>query len=377
MSSVQAPFDATQFRTVIGHFMSGVAVITTRSDDHDFGMTASAVCSLSLEPPMLLACLHQGAPTQQAICATGRFGVSILAQQQDAIAQRFASSVADRFDGVPHRAGTHGQPLLDDALAHIECDVAESVEGGSHRVFLGLVRHAEVRGGAPLAYYRGRFGRLELAADEEALARVRELVLFRERPLAAPLDAAALGADLELPESSVSYALARLEADGLVTRTADGYHQVPLDVAASDAAFEAKHVIDRGAAALAVERADDAGVQAALALAHAIPRGDGPRDPELVARYVAANEAFHEHMIGLSGNDALLDAYRRLQLPVLLPRILVRGDAASDALTADHLAIAEALAARDLPRLLATIADHNERGKRAHRDAILEAGGQV
>jgi flavin reductase (DIM6/NTAB) family NADH-FMN oxidoreductase RutF len=156
------PFvDPARFRETIGHFASGVAVVSTHLHGIDHGLTASAVCSLSLEPPMLIVCLNLQSATQAAITRSGRFGVSILAQEQDDVAVRFATPRSDKFAGVAFRHGLHGQPLLSDSLARLECDVESETVGGTHRVFIGLVRHADVVSGSPLAYFRGRFGRWE------------------------------------------------------------------------------------------------------------------------------------------------------------------------------------------------------------------------
>jgi flavin reductase (DIM6/NTAB) family NADH-FMN oxidoreductase RutF len=149
------------FRDIIGRFASGVTVITVQHEDSRFGTTASAVSSLSLEPAMLLVCLNRTSSTRQAIAAAGHFAVNILAEGQAAEAMRFAGK-GDRFAGVDVLEGTTGEPLLADALAHLECRVVEEVTGGTHSVFLAEVEHAAGRQGAPLAYFRGRFGRLEL-----------------------------------------------------------------------------------------------------------------------------------------------------------------------------------------------------------------------
>ncbi len=173
-------FDGTIFRRVIGNFMSGVVVITTSDDGQPRGMTVSAVSSLSLDPPMLLACLHSASSTQEAVRRSGRFAVNILAEGQDELAERFARpGGGDKFDGVSVRTGYTGVPLLEGALAVVECRVAEAVTGGTHRVFLGEVVHAEAGEGSPLAYFRGKFGKLEIAQDAETYLRLRRLVLSR------------------------------------------------------------------------------------------------------------------------------------------------------------------------------------------------------
>jgi flavin reductase (DIM6/NTAB) family NADH-FMN oxidoreductase RutF len=152
--------DQAVFREVVGHFATGVAVITARRDGIDYGMTASAVASLSLEPPMLLVCLNRSSVTHGALAAAGAYGVNVLTDAQAEIAIRFAGTERKtKFSGLRVHHGPLGQPLLSDALARLECRVAETVSAGTHTVFLGRVAHAEAAPGAPLTYYRGRFGR--------------------------------------------------------------------------------------------------------------------------------------------------------------------------------------------------------------------------
>ena len=159
-------FDPDLFRDVIGHFATGVTVITTRDGETDFGVTVSAVSSLSLEPPMLLACLNRTSRTQAAIRRTGSFAVNILGLQQEAVARLFATDRDDKFEGLAVRYSTLGNPLLEDALAHVECDVIEEAAGGTHTVFLAEVCHAERFDGEPLLYFRGQFGWAGFDADE-------------------------------------------------------------------------------------------------------------------------------------------------------------------------------------------------------------------
>ncbi|HET6509043.1 MAG TPA: flavin reductase family protein [Baekduia sp.] len=154
------PLAADEFRDLIGHFATGVTVITTEHDGRRFGTTASAVTSLSLEPPMLVVCMHQQSETGRAIGRSRRFAVNILAEAHAGIAVRFAGKGPDRFDDVAVTAGAYGQPLLDDALATFECRVDRTTIGGTHTVFLAHAVTGAARPGAPLAYFRGQFGRL-------------------------------------------------------------------------------------------------------------------------------------------------------------------------------------------------------------------------
>jgi len=154
--------DRDRFRDVIGHFASGVTIITSRYGDEDFGVTANAVSSLSLDPPMMLVCLNRVSRTQTAVSRSKGFSVNILNENQGDLAVRFATSESDKFRGVGVTYGELGNPLLDGAIAHLECRVIEEVSGGTHCVFLAGVQRAERFDGEPLAYFRGRFGRLEL-----------------------------------------------------------------------------------------------------------------------------------------------------------------------------------------------------------------------
>jgi flavin reductase (DIM6/NTAB) family NADH-FMN oxidoreductase RutF len=155
-----------EFRDVISHFASGVTVITALHDGREYGTTASAVTSLSLEPPMLLVCMNKQSETGRAVAQSKRFGVNILGVSQVDLAERFARKGGDKFDGVPVTPGKWGEPLFDEALATLECRVAEETTGGTHYVFLAEVENGSARGGTPLAYFKGEFGRLELTRDQ-------------------------------------------------------------------------------------------------------------------------------------------------------------------------------------------------------------------
>lgn len=154
------PLSPEGFRDVIGHFASGVTVITTTLDGELHGTTASAVSSLSLEPPMLLIAMNRTSATGQAVLRSGAFAVNILGEGDGHLARRFAGKGGDKFDGVEVTVGDHGQPLLVDALAQLVCRVTQQVEAATHVVFFAVVHEATARPGAPLAYYRGKFGRL-------------------------------------------------------------------------------------------------------------------------------------------------------------------------------------------------------------------------
>jgi flavin reductase (DIM6/NTAB) family NADH-FMN oxidoreductase RutF len=147
-----------RFRAVMGHFATGVTVVTAGTPDGPVGMTANAVCSLSLEPLLLLVAFDNEARTLQAVQATGRFGVNILAAGQEDLARLFASKVDERekFDGVPH-AMHDGIPVIDGALAWIGCRLERLIPAGDHTMGIGAVEAAEAGRGEPLLWFRGGY----------------------------------------------------------------------------------------------------------------------------------------------------------------------------------------------------------------------------
>jgi 4-nitrophenol 2-monooxygenase / 4-nitrocatechol 4-monooxygenase, reductase component len=159
-----------RFREVIGHFASGVTVITALLDGRAHGTTASAVTSLSLEPPMVLICMNKTSETGRAISVSGCFAINVLSEDQHGAALRFAGKGDDKFAGVATTPGVWSEPLLDEALATLECRVVEDTTGGTHWVFLAEVDHASSRPGTPLAYYRGEFHSLSKLVSERLTA---------------------------------------------------------------------------------------------------------------------------------------------------------------------------------------------------------------
>lgn len=158
------PVDPDVFRAVLGRFASGVTVLTTRdAQGADHGMTVSAFCSVSLAPPLVLACIARDADMFRVLPHASHFGISILDVGQEALSRRFAElpSGGERFDGIGFTRGDSGVVLLDDALAHLECRLLRMDDGGDHGIFLGEVTRAEPLGDGPLIYYRGGYTQLE------------------------------------------------------------------------------------------------------------------------------------------------------------------------------------------------------------------------
>jgi flavin reductase (DIM6/NTAB) family NADH-FMN oxidoreductase RutF len=155
--------DSDTFRSVLGRFASGVTIVTTHDDSGgDHGMTVSAFSSVSLDPPLVLVCIDHSATMYRLLHSHRRFGVSILSSEQEAYSRRFAADPdTGRFDGIAYTRGENGVVLLDNALAHLECDVIDDFDAGDHSVFIARVERAESRQGRPLLYYRGGYAQLE------------------------------------------------------------------------------------------------------------------------------------------------------------------------------------------------------------------------
>ena len=161
MSSPSQPtVDEIAFREAIAHFATGVTIVTTTYEGRPAGMTASAVCSLSLDPVLLLVCIDNRLTTHRAIDASRRFAVNVLGEGDEALARRFARPAEDKFAGVPLVEGSD-PPVLAQAIASFVCEVQERVPGGDHSIFVGRVLNcAATRGCRPLLYYRSSFGTL-------------------------------------------------------------------------------------------------------------------------------------------------------------------------------------------------------------------------
>ena len=154
--------DGDTFRSVLGRFASGVTIVTTCDGQGvDHGMTVSAFCSLSLDPPMVLFCVDHVASMHEMLLAHPACGVSILSSNQEAYSRRFADQDNERFDAIAYSRGESGAVLLDEALAHLECRLITHYEAGDHTVFIATVDRASPRQGRPLLYYRGGYAQLE------------------------------------------------------------------------------------------------------------------------------------------------------------------------------------------------------------------------
>lgn len=166
--------DPAVFRHVLGHFASGVTVVTGMDGGEPVGLTCQAFSSLSLEPPLVVLAPARTSTSWPRIERTGRFCVNVLAEADAPTARRFARSGGPKFSGVPWQPSHAGSPVLEGVLAYVDCAIEALYEGGDHLLVVGRVLDLGAPAGGergPLVFYRGRFGRfvpLEDSAEEVA-----------------------------------------------------------------------------------------------------------------------------------------------------------------------------------------------------------------
>jgi flavin reductase (DIM6/NTAB) family NADH-FMN oxidoreductase RutF len=174
-SATLAGITATDFREAMGHFATGVTVVTSvGADGRPVGTTANAVSSLSLDPPLVLVCFDRASLTLAAIRNHGAFVVNMLAARQRQLSANFArAGLAAAWDGVGHRPGITGSPRLHGVLAAVECTVEYRLPGGDHEIIVGRVRDVETaeEGTAPLVYWRGGYTALPAAGVSDPTLR--------------------------------------------------------------------------------------------------------------------------------------------------------------------------------------------------------------
>lgn len=150
--------DPHRFRVVMSHFVTGVTVVTGSGPEGAVGMTTNAVCSLSLDPLLVLVCFDNRARTLPVVRRAGRFGINVLRAGQEGLSGQFASKLPpeEKFEQVAHTL-EHDVPILDGALAWVACELRELVPGGDHTIGIGSVLALDHSDGDPLVWFRGRY----------------------------------------------------------------------------------------------------------------------------------------------------------------------------------------------------------------------------
>jgi 3-hydroxy-9,10-secoandrosta-1,3,5(10)-triene-9,17-dione monooxygenase reductase component len=153
-------FDDSTFRTVLGHFCTGITVVTAVDQGEPVGLTCQSFASVSLHPPLVLFVPAKGSHSWPRIRSAGRFAANVLSDDQEHLGRRFAIKGADKFAGIGWEPGHTGAPLLDGCLAFVECDLEAVHDGGDHDIVVGRVVDLSVAAeGSPLLFYRGGYGR--------------------------------------------------------------------------------------------------------------------------------------------------------------------------------------------------------------------------
>ena len=155
--------DAARYRQVLGHFVTGVTVITAMSDGQPVGLAVNSFTSVSLEPALVAFCAGKSSSTWPSIQAGGRFCVNILAEDQEDVSRVFATSGADKFRGLGWKPGPSKSPVMEDVLGWIDCKIETVHEAGDHLIVIGRVLELHVADDhpGPLLFYRGGYGRFE------------------------------------------------------------------------------------------------------------------------------------------------------------------------------------------------------------------------
>ncbi|WP_035452336.1 flavin reductase family protein [Alicyclobacillus herbarius] len=149
------------FRRVLARFASGVTVVTMSDGILATGLTVSAFCSVSLNPPYILVCINNTSTALDLVRKSGGFAVHILTEDQADLSKRFASQGTDKLAGLTYQSGLYGAPVLDGVLAHLECSLVQEIPAGDHFILIGQVERGDVhRDAQPLLYFTSQYRQL-------------------------------------------------------------------------------------------------------------------------------------------------------------------------------------------------------------------------
>ncbi len=153
-------FDAATFRTVLGHFCSGITIVTAVDHAEPVGLTCQSFSSVSLDPPLVLFVPAKAANSWPRIRSAGHFCANVLAEDQEPLGRRFAIRGADKFAGVGWRPAPTGAPILDGCIAYVDCEIEAVHDSGDHDIVVGRVVDLAVTSEtSPLLFFRGGYGR--------------------------------------------------------------------------------------------------------------------------------------------------------------------------------------------------------------------------
>ena len=153
-------FDSQAQRRILGHFATGVTLVTAHLEGEIYGMTANAVSSLSLNPPLILVAVDKTAAMHASLTACRHFALNILTEAQEPLSRRFAMRGPKEVHDLTWITAVTGAPILADSLAWVDCRLTEILPGGDHDIFLGEILAGDCRDGLPLLYFCGKYRRL-------------------------------------------------------------------------------------------------------------------------------------------------------------------------------------------------------------------------
>lgn len=157
-------FSSKEFRTALGQFATGVAVVTCPGDGQGpVGITINSFTSVSLDPPLILWCLDKDSDRQHVLMNCTAFAVNVLAKEQKALSARFAEVGQHDFSGIDYVKWSTGAPIIPGALANLECELLERHEGGDHWIVVGRVLNLQSHEGEPLLYFRGGYRGIDVS----------------------------------------------------------------------------------------------------------------------------------------------------------------------------------------------------------------------
>ena len=163
LRSAAAPdIDSARFRTVLGHFASGVVIVTGRDREGPAGFTCQSFFSLSLDPPLVAVAPGRSSTSWPRVAASGAFCANILTEDQESLCRAFANSGGDKFRGIGWSPAATGSPAIHDSLAWVDCRIEDVHEAGDHLLVIGRVVDMGSGHGQPLIFYRGGFGGFEV-----------------------------------------------------------------------------------------------------------------------------------------------------------------------------------------------------------------------
>lgn len=159
---------AEEFRAGMARWASGVTIVTARAGERLHGMTVSAFCSVSLDPPLVLICADNSSHTLEVIDAAGAFAVHVLAREQQPLSDRFASKRDEwrRFEGLALDDAATGSPLIPGALVAFDCRVTAAHPAGDHVIYVAEVQQIATREGEPLLFYRGGYRGFDTSGED-------------------------------------------------------------------------------------------------------------------------------------------------------------------------------------------------------------------